>query len=61
MTYPDPAHWAEKQTDAGTRPAVPIPAPVDDQPQDERWKDDYEALRSLAVNALRVAVVRVAE
>lgn len=30
-TYPDPAAWAERQTDAGTRPAYELPVPLDEQ------------------------------
>jgi hypothetical protein len=35
----DPARWAERDTDAGTKPAIPDPGPVDDQPYDEEPRE----------------------
>jgi hypothetical protein len=35
----DSATWLERETDAGTKPLIPIPEPVDDQPYDEDWED----------------------
>lgn len=46
MTYADPAAWAERQTDAGTRDPLADRGSVDDQPYDEETReyDDDELL-----------------
>lgn len=35
MTYADPARWAERDTDAGTKPVIDIGPHVDDVPYEE--------------------------
>jgi hypothetical protein len=36
----DYTEYLERVTDAGTRPLIPIPEPVDDQPYDEELRDE---------------------
>lgn len=43
MVYADPAAWAEKYTDAGTRDAHADPGPIDDVPYDDDELGDLSA------------------
>ena len=58
-TYPDPAAWAERITDAGTKPYPPRrPEQDPDEAYDrQREREDaYRALRAMAVAALAAAL-----
>lgn len=55
----DPAHWAERDTDAGARPAFDHTEPDPDDAL-ERQRDReraYRSLREMAVAALAVAML----
>lgn len=62
-TEVDPAAWAERLTDAGTRELIPDPGSVDNVPYDEDAQalERYYDLRELAVATLRAAVAQTEE
>lgn len=59
----DPASWAERDTDAGTKPWPPARQEPDPDEVLERQveRDDYYDLRELVVATLRAAIANVEE